>query len=227
MKKTYLSVILLTTMLVFPVNSLAYQNQNQNQTQNQAEIETNIQNQDKKTGLTVQSQVELNKKNREELKETIKEKSQELKQFADQIKNNLKTIYQNQQKSQLAVHAFLALAQDEKNLNQNMLQSAQQIQQKIQNTILNEEKIQTRNWLTRLFLGTDQETITALESDVTAIKTYIEKLQTDLEQYDTETQQMYDQYVIDLNEEMNRLQAATKEQKLSHGILGWFIDIFK
>lgn len=195
--------------------------------QNEVQVQTSTQNQGDDSNLSIQVKINLNNEDRNTLQEKIQEKSQELTQYLNQVKENLKTMYQEQIKSQLATHAFLALGQDATNQNKTIVQSATKLSEQIQNTMQNEEKLALQSKFTKFFLGADKNTISQLNENISQMQIDINNLKSELDQYDADTQYMYSEYITNLEQALNRLQTKVQTETKSQGIFGWFINLFK
>lgn len=197
------------------------------QNQNQVNTKTSTQNQGEESNLTIEVKVNLNSDERNALQEQIQAKEQELTRYLNQVQEKIKSIYQNQLSSQLAAQAFLSLGESASNTNQEMITTAQNLSAQIQSAIQNEEKLTLRNRITKFFLGADQDATDNLTSNISQIESDIANLQTELNTYDADTQYMYQQYLDNLTQELNRLQEKVQTETKSQGIFGWFLNLFR
>ncbi|MCX8202619.1 MAG: DUF333 domain-containing protein [Candidatus Micrarchaeota archaeon] len=174
------------------------------------------------TPLTVQE--------REELKIRVKSKIQtindSLAEEIRQVKAEVRTVHENQNRVRLAVHALLEMENLTGGIGKNVSAIAREFNNSVKSTIRAEERIQTRNVVLKFLFGGDENAAAEIEN---ATRQNSEKIQ-NLKQLankcdcDEETRAMIQQQIQTMEQEQQRLQQIAQKEKKEKGLLGW---IFK
>jgi hypothetical protein len=203
---TFLIVLILISSIV-----LAQGQKGQQETQNIGEEEN----------LTIREQ--LRARNVTELRQMIQERQQIMNQEIQNLGEGQQNIYQNQNRVRLAVHALLAMENLTGGIGRNVSQIAREFNNSVQATIRAEERIQTRNWLVRFFVGGDEEAAGNMEQEVNRNRERIQELRRLREECDCdeEIRAMLQEQIQNMEQEQNRLQQLAQNEKANKGLFGW------
>jgi len=168
-------------------------------------------------------QVQTMARNTTELRQMIQEREQEMNQSMQGLKEELKEMYQNQNRVRLAVHALLAMENLTGGIGRNVSQIAREFNNSVQATIRAEERIQTRNMLMKFFFGGDDQAADDIEQEVNRNREKIQELRRLMQECDCgeEVKVMLQEQIQDMEMEQNRLQEMAQNEKKSKGIFGW------
>jgi hypothetical protein len=108
-------------------------------------------------------------------------------------------------------------------IGRNVSQIAREFNNSVQATIRAEERIQTRNWLVRFFVGGDREAAEDIEQEVNRNRQRIQELKQLREECDCdeEVRNMLQEQIQNMEQEQNRLQQSAQNEKKDKGIFGW------
>jgi hypothetical protein len=203
---TFLIVLILISSIV-----LAQGQKGQQETQNIGEEEN----------LTIREQ--LRARNVTELRQMIQERQQIMNQEIQNLGEGQQNIYQNQNRVRLAVHALLAMENLTGGIGRNVSQIAREFNNSVQATIRAEERIQTRNWLVRFFIGGDEEAAGNIEQETNRNRERIQELRRLREECDCdeEIRAMLQEQIQNMEQEQNRLQQLAQNEKANKGLFGW------
>jgi hypothetical protein len=156
--------------------------------------------------------------NANELREQIKEREGILNQSSNGQSQSLK----NQNQVRVAVHAFLAL-ENVAGIGQNVSQIAMQFNNSVDKTVRAEEKITSRNGFARLLFGGDETAAAEIESEVLQNRVRVQQLNQILAECecDSESKQVLQEQLRLMEQEQDRLDNLSKEEKQNKGIFGW------
>jgi hypothetical protein len=205
---TFLIVSILISSIV-----LAQGQQGQQETQNIGE----------EKNLTIRQTEQLRARNITELKQMIQERQQIMNQEMQNLGEGQQNVYQNQNRVRLAVHALLAMENLTGGIGRNVSQIAREFNNSVQATIRAEERIQTRNWLVRFFVGGDEEAAGNMEQEVNRNRERIQELRRLREECDCdeEIRAMLQEQIQNMEQEQNRLQQLAQNEKANKGLFGW------
>jgi len=168
-------------------------------------------------------QVQTMARNTTELRQMIQEREQEMNQSMQGLKEELKEMYQNQNRVRLAVHALLAMENLTGGIGRNVSQIAREFNNSVQASIRAEERIQTRNMLMRFFFGGDEQAAGEMEQEVNRNRERIQELRRLMQECECEEEvkAMLQEQIQNMEQEQNRIQELAQNEKKSKGIFGW------
>jgi len=163
--------------------------------------------------------------NVQELKEIVRLKGEELNMSIGQVKQQFTELHQNQNQVRLAVHALLSMEGLVGGIGKNVSAIARDFNNSVQKTVLAEEKIQTRGWITRLFAGGDAEAAEELETELEQHRERVQELRRlqegCTEECSEEVRAIMEEQIQQLEQERERLQELAQEEKAKKGLFGW------
>ena len=168
-------------------------------------------------------QVQTMARNTTELRQMIQEREQEMNQSMQGLKEELKEMYQNQNRVRLAVHALLAMENLTGGIGRNVSQIAREFNNSVQASIRAEERIQTRNMLMRFFFGGDEQAAEEMEQEVNRNRERVQELRRLMQGCECaeEVKAMLQEQIRNMEQEQNRIQELAQNEKKSKGIFGW------
>ncbi len=168
-------------------------------------------------------QVQTRARNTTELRQMIQERKIEMNQSVQGLKEELKEMYQNQNRVRLAVHALLAMENLTGGIGRNVSQIAREFNNSVQATIRAEIRIRTRNMLMRFFFGGDEQAADETEQEVNQNRERIQELRRLMQECDCgeELRAMLQEQIQNMEMEQNRLQNLAQNEKKSKGLVGW------
>jgi len=175
------------------------------------------------TGDETGQQVQTRARNTTELRQMIQERQQEMNQSMQTLREQVRSVYQNQNRVRLAVHALLAMENLTGGIGRNVSQIAREFNNSVQATIRAEERIQTRNMLMRFFSGGDEQAAEEMEQEVNRNRERIQELRRLMQECecDEEVKAMLQEQIQNMEMEQNRIQDLAQNEKKSKGIFGW------
>jgi DNA repair exonuclease SbcCD ATPase subunit len=211
-------VIALTLMLLSPMLVLAQQEGAQMQQGDPGEPQLIS------AGLVDTTRVRA--QSAEELRAMVQQREQEMNQELEGVGSTERNVYQNQNQVRLAVHAMLAMEELAGNRGQQIAAVAREYNNSVQATIQAEEKIQNRNFLSRLFMGGDSEAAEEIESEVNQNQERITNLKRYMNECDcgSEVKTMLQEQIQNLEQEQNRLGELAQNEKQNKGLFGWLFN---
>ncbi len=214
MKKILL--IALTVMLLSPILVLAEQDSAQMQQGDQAEPQLISAGQ----GEPARAQ------NQEQLQTMIQQREQEMNQELEGLGGAQRNVYQNQNQVRLAVHSMLAMEELAGNRGQQIAAVARELENSVQATIQAEERIQNKNFLSRLFMGGDKEAAEEIEAEVNQNQQRITNLKRYQQECDCEegVKTMLQEQIQNLEQEQTRLGEMAQNEKQNNGLFGWLFN---
>lgn len=161
-----------------------------------------------------------------ELKAKMQEKEQEMNQETQQLQEKQQKVYQNQNQVRLAVHSLLGMEDLVGGIGPQVSQVAQDFNNSVQATIRAEEKIQNRNRIVRFFAGGDREAAGEIEQEVNRNRERIQQLRQLKEQCDcdNEVQAIFQEQIMNMEQEQNRLDQLAQNEKEYQWVLGRFLN---
>jgi len=160
----------------------------------------------------------------ERLREMIAEKSQEIGQAVQGINDaKQRGIYENQHRTNEAVHALLAAEDLVGGIGPEVSRIAGEFNDSMKKTIAAETKIQDRNGIVKFFFGGDKEATEDILQETTGNQMKLQELK-NLHQEcdcDPEVKDIIMEQVQNLEQEQNRLGQLAQAEKSSKGIFGW------
>ena len=189
----------------------------------QVQTEQQTENQGEEANLTIQQKTQSKFGNLSEVKQMIQEKKQEMNQEMQSMGEQQQKVYQNQNRVREAVHALLAMENLTGGIGRNISQIAREFNNSVQATIRTEGRIQTRNMLLKFFLGGDEEAAQEMEQEVNRNRMRIQQLKQLMQECDCdeEVKAMLQEQIQNMEQEQNRLQELTHNEKQNKGLFGW------
>ena len=173
----------------------------------------------------ISQKTEVKAKNTTELRQMIQQRQEEMNQEMESLGKGSghMEILQNQNKVRLAVHTLLSMEDLVGGIGKNVSQIAKEFNNSVQATIRSEERIQTRNILTKFLLGGDEEAATEMEQEVNRNQIGIQELKQLMQECDCdqEVKEMLQEQIQNMEEEQNRLQQLAQNEKQNKGLFGW------
>ena len=168
-------------------------------------------------------QVQTMARNTTELRQMIQEREQEMNQSMQGLKEELKEMYQNQNRVRLAVHALLAMENLTGGIGRNVSQIAREFNNSVQASLRAEERIQTRNMLMRFFFGGDEQAAEEMEQEVNRNRERVQELRRLMQECECaeEVKAMLQEQIRNMEQEQNRIEELAQNEKKSKGIFGW------
>ena len=181
------------------------------------------QNQGEEGSLLIQERERLRARNATELRQMIQERQQEMNQEMEAFREQVRSVYQNQNRVRLAVHALLAMENLTGGIGRNVSQIAREFNNSVQATIRAEESIQTRSWFSRFFFGGDEQAAGEMEQECNRNIERIQELKRLMQECecDEQVRAMLQEQIQNMEMEQNRLQEMAQNEKGSKGIFGW------
>lgn len=189
----------------------------------EVQTEEATQNQGEDQNLMIEEKVKLKAGDKDELKQMIQERKQEMDQEAQSLGENQKKVYQNQNEVRLAVHSLLAMEDLVGGIGQQVSQIAREFDNSVQSTIKAEEKIQTKNHFIKFFTGGDDESAGLIEQEVNRNQERIEQLKELLAECDCdeELKEIIQEQIVNIEQEQNRLQQLAESEQEYKGLFDW------
>ncbi len=158
-----------------------------------------------------------------ELKEMIQQKQNEMEQEMDSLDEKQQKIYQNQNTVRSAVHSLLAMEDLVHGIGPQISDIAKQFNNSVQVTIMSEESIENRGFLSRMLAGGDAEAAEELEKEVVQNRARIEELSQikDECECDPEVKAIMQEQIQNIEQEQTRLEQLAQSEKESKGFIGW------
>jgi len=156
-----------------------------------------------------------------QLKEMVQEREQEMEQEEQNLSQKEQKVYKNQNQVRLAVHALLAMENLTGGIGPQISAIAREFNNSVKATILAEEKIQKRSKLVRFFVGGDTEAAEEIEQAVVLNREKIQELKqlrTQCVECDEETRAIMSEQVQNMEQEQERLQQLSQNEKQRRGI---------
>jgi hypothetical protein len=205
--------------------------QNESMVQNQGENQTLQENQTIQTQEMEQNQSQENAsvqvQERENLRsqanQLIQQKKDELKEELKQVRAEVKSVYENQNRVRLAVHVLLNIENLTGGIGKNVSAIAREFNNSVQATLNAEERIQTRNSIMRFLFGGDESAAANLTAEVAQNQLRVQELNQLRNQCDcdNETKAMMQEQIQEMEQEQTRLQELAQNESKSKGLLGW------
>lgn len=219
MKKT-LAVLLLFVMcssVVIAANPEAGQQNKSVETGRNRTTETPA----KDISVTAQQKSHVMAKNTNQLREMIQNRQQEMNQETEVMGEQLRAIYQNQNRVRLAVHTLLAAENISGGIGKNISAIAREFNNSVKATIKSEEKINSRGGFTKFLFGGDSEAADEIEQELNMNQERIQELNRLTEHCDEELKGMMQEQIQNMEQEQNRLRQKSQEEKRNKGLFGW------
>ena len=161
--------------------------------------------------------------NAAQLGEMIQEQKQVYAQELEDMPAQQRNVYMNQNRVREAVHALLAMENLTGGIGQQVSEIARNFNNSVQATIRAEEKVQSRNMITKFLFGGDEEAGAEIESEVSQNMARIEELKQlrDQCECDEEVRSMLQEQIQNMELEQNRLRELAQNEIRNKGILGW------
>ena len=173
----------------------------------------------------ISQKTEVKAKNTTELRQMIQQRQEEMNQEMESLGKGSEhmEVLQNQNKVRLAVHTLLSMEDLVGGIGKNVSQIAKEFNNSVQATIRSEEKIQTRNMLTKFLVGRDEEAATEMEQEVNRNQVRVQELKQLMQECDCdqEVKEMLQEQIQNMEEEQNRLQQLAQNEKQNKGLFGW------
>ncbi len=192
-----------------------------NGTQNQTNIEQQTKTQEQLKNEAEQEQIRTQQ--RTEVQNQIQTQKQQLAQEINAMPQREQKVYRNQNTVREAVHALLAMENLTGGIGKNISAIAKEFNNSIQSTIRAEQRIETRNALTKFFAGGDHDAAQILENEMIQNQERIQELKRLKDSCDCneETKNMMQEQITKMEQEQTRLKALADKEKKSKGLLGW------
>ncbi len=165
----------------------------------------------------------LNAANLTHLKQMIRERKQVMEQELENMSEDDRKVYRNQNRVREAVHAMLAVDNLTGGIGRNISEIARKFNNSVQKTIHAEKKIEKRGGLTRFFFGGDDEAADDIEEEVEQNQERLLELNQLKDSCDCSegVKEALQEQMQNLQQEQNRLRQLAQEEKNSKGLLGW------
>jgi DNA-binding transcriptional regulator GbsR (MarR family) len=154
----------------------------------------------------------------------VQQKQQEIEQQITQnMAEETKLTIRNQNRVRLAVHSFLAMEDLVGGIGENVSAIAKEFNNSLQATILAEERIKQRSALIRFFAGGDEISSQEIEEEVDMNQERIEEVRRLMENCNCseEVRNRFEEQVMNLEQEQERLREIAQNEMKSKGLLGW------
>ena len=177
-----------------------------------------------KAGDLVVGQVEQEKvQTVSQLKETVKQRTQEMEQAMTGLGKSEQSVLKNQNQVRLAVHSLLAMEDLVGGKGKQVSAVAREFDNSVQKTIKAEEKVQSRSSFARMFTGGNHEAAEEIESEVKANKVRIQQLKQLKNDCDcgSDVKAMFQEQIASMEQEQTRLSKLAGDEKDSKGLFGW------
>jgi len=175
------------------------------------------------TSLTIRERLMIKVENASQLRERIQMMEQEYGQETDNYTEARRLVYQNQNRVRVAVQALLAAENLTGGIGKQVSDIARQFNNSVQATIQAEEKVQTRDWFTRMFFGGDEVAAADIEAELEQNGERLQNMTMLLEgcSCDQQVKAMLQEQVQNLEMEQTRLRELAQAEKQSKGLFGW------
>jgi hypothetical protein len=189
----------------------------------QEQVEQETRNTGENTTIRIQQREEVRAQNLSEVRERIEQREQEMIQEMQSLGEHQQLVYQNQNQVRLAVHSLLVMEDLVGGIGPQVSQIAREFNNSVPATIRAEEQIQSRNRITRLFLGGDEDAAQEIEQHVIQNQERIRQLQQLIQacECDEEIRAMLQEHVRAMEQEQTRLQEVARQEKNEKGLFGW------
>ncbi len=158
-----------------------------------------------------------------ELGQMIQQRQQTMAREMEGMEAGTRAVYQNQNRVRVAVHALLAMEDLVGGVGPRVSEVARNFNNSVQATIRAEEKVQRRDFVSRLFFGGDQEAAGELERETNRTRNMIQELKQLRDQCDCpeEVRNMFQEQIQNMELEQTRLQELAQNEKGNRGLFGW------
>jgi len=246
MKKLIILVVVLSLLSSFvlakgPEIVKAFGNSEQGNGNNEVvntEDADNAKDQDNDGGLENNQQTnnrsenqQLNNQNRNQIraeeikgiKNRIQEKIRQINHSLEMANKFQQKAAQNQNQVRVAVHTLLALENYTGGIGKNISSIARGFNNSLQATIRAEERIRARSRITKFFIGGNEEAANELEEKIDQNKNRIQELKEIKNNCNCseEVVNLIQEQIQNMEQEQNRLQELTQQEKQRKGIFGW------
>ncbi|MEM5804602.1 MAG: hypothetical protein QXU82_02010 [Candidatus Aenigmatarchaeota archaeon] len=157
------------------------------------------------------------------LREMIREREQELNMSLKEVRQEMRSAYENQNRVRVAVHALLSMENLTGGIGKNVSAIAKEFNNSVQSTLRAEEKIATRNAVIRFLFGGDEAAANDLINQTAQNSLRIRELEQLRDECDCsdEVKAEYDNQIRVLQQEQDRLRALAQEELGAKGLFGW------
>ena len=158
-----------------------------------------------------------------ELGQLIQQRQQTMAQEMEGMSLESRAVYQNQNRVRVAVHALLAMEDLMGGVGPWVSEVARDFNNSVQATIRTEEKIQKRDFVSRLFFGGDSEAAGELEREMNQTRNMIQELKQLRDECECteEVRNMFQEQIQNMEQEQTRLQELAQNEKQNKGLFGW------
>jgi hypothetical protein len=221
-------ILIISLILIFSFSLVSAQSENSSGRQgvvSQEEEENQNQNQNQEGNLISAPGTG----NATAVREMIQERKQEMEQALEGLENEVEqSVYQNQNRVRLAVHSLLAIEDLVGGIGPQVSEIAQQFNNSVQATIKAEEGIEKRNRILRFFVGSDQEAVRTMETELNQNRIRIQELKELHSECDCqeEAKNIFQEQIQNMELEQNRLRQLVEEEKGARGVWGWIKSLF-
>ena len=163
---------------------------------------------------------------KDELKQMIQERKQEMVQEMEGLGTKEQNVYRNQNTVREAVHTMLAMENLVGGIGKNISAIAKEFDNSVEKTIGAETKIEERGWFSRLMIGGDKESASALASEVAENRNRVQQLNRLMEdcECDEEVKAMLQEQLQNMEQEQTRLQELAEKEGKRNGLFGWLFN---
>ena len=182
--------------------------------------------QDLEDGANQGEAQQIKAQTKDELKQMIQERKQEMEQEMEGLGTKEQNVYRNQNTVREAVHTMLAMEDLVGGIGKNISAIAKEFDNSVQKTIGAETKIEERGWFSRLMVGGDKESASALASEVAENRNRVQQLNKLMEdcECDEEVKAMLQEQLQNMEQEQTRLQELAEKEGKRNGLFGWLFN---
>ena len=187
------------------------------------QVNQNTQNQGEEGQLTVTVENQNAQQKLEQVKERIQQKKAIIEKETEGLQGNEKKVAKNQNQVRVAVQSLLEMEDLTGGIGHRVSEIARELNNSLQSVEKAELKIANRNAFVRFFMGGDKEAARELKAEIEANRERIQQLYRlrDECSCSEDVRNMFQEQVIQMEQEQDRLDALAQKENQSRGLFGW------
>ncbi|MEM5814292.1 MAG: hypothetical protein QXD77_00555 [Candidatus Aenigmatarchaeota archaeon] len=174
-------------------------------------------------GASEGQQVQEQAQTMAQLREMIRQREQELNTTMKEVRAEVRSVYENQNRVRLAVHAMLAMENLEGGIGKNVSVIARQFNNSVQSTLRAEERIAARNAVWRLLFGGDENAASEMLQQTEQNRVRLQELRQLRDKCDCtdEVKAELGAQIQAVEQEQERLRQLARNELQAKGLFGW------
>jgi hypothetical protein len=158
-----------------------------------------------------------------QLREMIRAREQELNTTLKEVRAEVRSAYENQNKVKLAVHAMLSMENLEGGIGKNVSAIARQFNNSVQSTLNAEERIATRNAVWKFLFGGDETAASEMLQEAEQNRIRLQEIEQLREQCNCteDVKAELGLQIQTIEQEQERLKQLAQNELQVKGLFGW------